>query len=68
MQDKMNMAVQKTLFEIPMKGRILFPQPKQPFYPIYKSGTNVLYEGNSIECLKTLENESIDLIFADPPY
>lgn len=27
-----------------------------------------LYQGNSIDWLKSLESESIDLIFADPPY
>ena len=27
-----------------------------------------LYQGNSIEWLKSLEAESIDLVFADPPY
>lgn len=29
---------------------------------------NTIINGNSLEVLKTLEKESIDLIFADPPY
>jgi len=68
MQDEMNMMVQGALFEDTMKGRILSPQSEQPFYPIYESGTNVLYEGDSVEWLKSFESETIDLIFADPPY
>lgn len=29
---------------------------------------NQVFQGNSLEILKTLPNESVDLIFADPPY
>ena len=35
---------------------------------IYKHPNGSLYRGNSIEWLKSLESESVDLIFADPPY
>jgi len=34
----------------------------------YKSPNGELWQGNSIEWLKSLEAESVDLIFADPPY
>ena len=34
----------------------------------YKHPNGSLYKGNSIEWLKSLKNESVDLIFADPPY
>ncbi|MFA5806641.1 MAG: site-specific DNA-methyltransferase [Melioribacteraceae bacterium] len=34
----------------------------------YKHPNGALYKGNSIEWLKSLKNESVDLIFADPPY
>ena len=38
-----------------------------PFF--VKKKINVsLYHGNSIEILKTFKKESIDMIFADPPY
>ena len=30
--------------------------------------TNKLYLGDSLELLKQLDNESIDLIVTDPPY
>jgi site-specific DNA-methyltransferase (adenine-specific) len=34
----------------------------------YKNPNGKLWQGNSIEWLKSLEAESVDLIFADPPY
>lgn len=34
----------------------------------YKNPNGELWQGNSIEWLKSLEAESVDLIFADPPY
>lgn len=35
---------------------------------VYKHPNGELYLGNSIDWLKSLKEESIDLIFADPPY
>jgi site-specific DNA-methyltransferase (adenine-specific) len=47
-------------------------QPLQPltkgFQLQYSHPHGQLYQGNSIDWLKSLETESIDLIFADPPY
>ena len=54
--------------EIPLKGTILPPQNGIAFFPTYKYGANILYEGDSLEWLKSIENNSIDLIFSDPPY
>ena len=34
----------------------------------YKSETCTLIQGNSLEVLKNIKPESIDMIFADPPY
>ncbi|HNW97418.1 MAG TPA: site-specific DNA-methyltransferase [Bacteroidales bacterium] len=34
----------------------------------YKHPNGFLYNGNCIEWLKSLKSESVDLIFADPPY
>lgn len=34
----------------------------------YEHPHGKLYQGNSIDWLKSLETESVDLIFADPPY
>lgn len=39
----------------------------KPFI-FYKHPNGMLYKGNSIDWLKSLKSESIDLIFADPPY
>ncbi len=36
--------------------------------PIFQSNYGKLYKHDAIEFLKTLNNESVDLIFADPPY
>lgn len=34
----------------------------------YENDDHILFHGDAIDVLKTLESESIDLIFADPPY
>jgi len=36
--------------------------------PFYKHPNGELWQGDSIEWLKSLKSESVDLIFADPPY
>jgi site-specific DNA-methyltransferase (adenine-specific) len=36
--------------------------------PFYKHPNGVLFQGDSIEWLKSLDTQSVDLIFADPPY
>jgi len=36
--------------------------------PIFQTENGRLYQYDAIEFLKTLEDESVDLIFADPPY
>jgi len=56
------------LFESPMRGERLSIRSSDPFYPIYKNKEGVLNEGDSIEWLKALQSETVDLIFADPPY
>lgn len=61
---------QALLFEIPIQGRIIEPPTEKlgKFYPIYEKDGNYLYEGDSIEWLKSIESGTVDLIFADPPY
>jgi site-specific DNA-methyltransferase (adenine-specific) len=61
-------SMQAALFDLPMKGRVLPSSEGCSFFPVYESGTNVLYEGDSIEWLKSLGDETVDLVFADPPY
>jgi site-specific DNA-methyltransferase (adenine-specific) len=51
-----------------MRGKRISEQKTVPFHPIYRQKDNVLYEGDSIEWLKSLPGETVDLIFADPPY
>ncbi len=61
---------QAMLFEVPVRGAYI-SHPKDislPFYPVYEVNQNILFEGNSIEWLQGIESETVDLIFADPPY
>ncbi|MCF8054162.1 MAG: site-specific DNA-methyltransferase [Deltaproteobacteria bacterium] len=51
-----------------MSGERLQIQNTVSFSPVYKNKENILYEGDSIKWLKSLTSESVDLIFADPPY
>jgi len=60
--------MQPRLFELPMRGKRLPPKNCASFFPLYRNKDNVLYEGDNIEWLKSLSDETIDLIFADPPY
>jgi len=60
--------MQPILFDLTMRGVRLPAQTNSSFWPIYKNNENVLYEGDSIEWLKSIPNETIDLVFADPPY
>ena len=65
---KISETVQTFNFDIPMKGEMLIHDEKASFYPVYSKNDNSLYEGNSIKWLQSIENETVDLIFADPPY
>jgi len=56
------------LFEVPMRGERLQARNSVPFHPVYRQNDNILYEGDSIEWLKSLPSATVDLIFADPPY
>ena len=58
---------QKFLFKFPIQGKLL-NRKKSLFYPAYKLRNNLLFEGDSFQWLKTLKDESVDLVFADPPY
>lgn len=40
----------------------------QPFDPYFKTNYGQLFNQDAIAYMKTLESDSIDLIFADPPY
>lgn len=59
---------QNRLFGEPMRGVLLPHNTTAPFYPVYQQNANLLYEGDSIEWLKSIPTETVDLIFADPPY
>lgn len=57
---------QQKLFQTPTKREV--PNDKKSVGIIYQNANGSLYQGDSFEWLKTVEAESVDLIFADPPY
>lgn len=59
---------QHELLENEFKGIRLSKPKNSLFAPVYKHLNGTLFEGDSIEWLKSIEDESVDLIFADPPY
>lgn len=61
-------AEQKPLFEIPLQGEIIETNGNSDYEMIYRHKNGELFQGNSIEWLKSLKSETIDLIVADPPY
>lgn len=63
-----NTCKQETLFDIStrIENSNTTKESKEKIF--YKHSNGALHEGDSIEWLKSLEDESVDLIFADPPY
>ena len=51
-----------------LKGEIIEHDRAEPFGLIYKHGNGSLFQGDSLEWLKSLETGKADMIFADPPY
>jgi site-specific DNA-methyltransferase (adenine-specific) len=49
-------------------GKIIEKNPTSSVSKIYEHKNGSLFEGDSIEWLQSLESQSVDLIFADPPY
>ena len=65
---KSNGHKQTTLFSEPINGNLVAIKSDGLFYPLYRLGNSTLFEGDSVEWLRSLAAESVDLIFADPPY
>jgi len=59
---------QMTFLEPQNRGEILISNEDNDFYPVYQKDSNTLFQGDSIKWLQSLPEESVDLIFADPPY
>jgi site-specific DNA-methyltransferase (adenine-specific) len=68
MSEKATDFVQKQLIEFEMKGKRKHPDNDAGIHEIYVHPHGSLYQGDSIAWLKTLDSETVDLIFADPPY
>ncbi|MGX4583040.1 DNA-methyltransferase [Paenibacillus chitinolyticus] len=41
---------------------------QEPFEPVFTTKLGTLYQNDSIKLMKSLPRESVDLIFADPPF
>ena len=53
----------------PTKGTVLsFDSVAGGFQLQYEHPNGKLYQGNSIDWLASLDDASVDLVFADPPY
>lgn len=62
------MNIQQQLFEVPLPYERHDAKETEPFSLILKHKNGSLYQGDSIKWLRSLESESVDMIFADPPY
>ncbi|TGN99867.1 hypothetical protein PN36_32670 [Candidatus Thiomargarita nelsonii] len=60
------MNMQQNLFDMPLQHKIHPIKKEEPL--IYKHKNGSLYQSDSIKWLQSLETESANLIFADPPY
>ena len=60
--------VQDELFENEYKGKRHKKPEKKLFSPVYENTNGELIKGDSIEWLKSLDAESVDMAFVDPPY
>ena len=59
---------QEELFKSEPAGKKKRKLKNSSFSPVYEHPNGTLFEGDSIEWLKSIDAESVDLIFADPPY
>lgn len=61
-------AEQRPLFEMPPQGEVIKATGETAFEIVYRHNNGKLFQGNSIDWLKSLDTGTIDLIVADPPY
>lgn len=56
--------------QLQLKGEKVYQDSleQNPFSQFYKHPNGELWNGNSIEWLKSIKDQSVDVIFADPPY
>lgn len=67
LQFPMTPPTECTLGESAPYRRHIFQQDPV-FLPSYVRKNGLLFTGDSLEWLKTIQDDTIDLIFADPPY
>lgn len=60
--------MQDNLFDLEFQYKRKNKKEDEIFSKVYEHKNGSLYQGDSIEWLKTVESETVDLIFADPPY
>ena len=52
----------------PESEELVYKPVSEGFQLQYEHPNGQLYQGNSIDWLKSLDDASVDLVFADPPY
>lgn len=61
--------VEQSVLPLPIKGTRLDIEPQDVGFRLHYQHLNGnLYQGNSIEWLKSVRKNTVDLVFADPPY
>jgi site-specific DNA-methyltransferase (adenine-specific) len=65
-----NLAVNPASINISLLDECQFERKpiREGFQLQYQHPNGFLYQGNSLDWLASLDNESVDLVFADPPY
>ena len=64
-EEQVRNLVEELQLDIPYKTS---SEKKEELKPIFKTNYGQLYQYDAIQFLKQLESNSVDLIFADPPY
>ncbi|WP_334472297.1 hypothetical protein [Arsenophonus sp. PmNCSU2021_1] len=66
---KENLVLNMSSLEAKKHEAMSFFEPvKQGFQLQYENLNGRLYQGNSFDWLESLDDASVDLVFADPPY
>lgn len=66
--EQLDLAEIKLASQQPKNERISLEPIAEGFQLQYEHQNGCLYQGNSLDWLKSLDDASVDLVFADPPY
>lgn len=66
--EQLNLIESQYVRQQPMDRNLPFNPVTKGFKLQYKNPNGCLYQGDSFDWLESLSDESVDLVFADPPY